>query len=79
MWNRKDGGGVIHTNSEVIVECKFSLWPVKGINSRDDKVHKTKTNYLKEPMRNHNRLTFRQKQWGPFYQLVNGLQTMPNF
>lgn len=43
MWEQKGwGGGITHTNSEVILECKFSLWSVKGINKDVEMIKSTR-------------------------------------
>lgn len=36
------GGGITHTNSEVMLECKFSLWSVKGINKGVEMIKSTR-------------------------------------
>lgn len=43
MWEQKGwGGGITHASSEDILECKFSLWSVKGINKGVEMIKSTR-------------------------------------
>lgn len=72
MCEQRRGVRIVHTNSEVTLECKLSLWSTGGIKGTETikSTRKKDTNKLKSPGI-QNRLIVRQKQWGHFYQLVN--------